>query len=269
MTGENLLPYTTAALAKFIRLVPKVDGLQFRMHDESGLKVGEQEAFWRGVFAMIKSESPNLRLDPRAKGLPDSIIQAGLDTGVKFRITTKYWMEQMGLPFHPTHVNPPDQHNRRHGYADLLHYPQQYKLHWRLWNGGTARILLWGDPDYARRFVESTHLYDGDGFEINEPLATKMEGQPHGARPFGLLKPQYRYYDYEFERYWHFFQVFGRLGYNPNTPAEVWDHEFERHFGKAAAPLVESALSSGELDPAADRRLELSVSQLSDDRGLG
>jgi hypothetical protein len=242
VTGENLLPYTRAALAKFIRLVPKLDAIQFRMHDESGLKVGEQEVFWRDVFQMIKRESPNLRLDLRAKGLPDSIIQAGLDTGVKLRITTKYWMEQMGLPFHPTHVNPPDQRNRRHGYADLLRYPQQYKMHWRLWNGGTARILLWGDPDYVRRFVESTHLYDGDGFEVNEPLATKMEGQPHDARPFDLLKPQYRYYDYEFERYWHFFQAFGRLGYNPKTPTEVWHHEFERRFGEAAAPSIESAL---------------------------
>jgi hypothetical protein len=242
VTGENLLPYTTAALAKFIRAIPHLDGLQFRMHDESGLKAGEQEAFWRGVFQMIKRESPSLRLDLRAKGLPDSIIQAGLDTGVNLRITTKYWMEQMGLPFHPTHVNPPDQHNRRHGYADLLRYPQQYKLHWRLWNGGTSRILLWGDPEYARRFVESTHLYDSDGFEVNEPLATKMEGQPHDMPPFDLLKPQYRYYDYEFERYWHFFQVFGRLGYNPQTPADVWHREFERRFGEAAAPFVESAL---------------------------
>ncbi len=32
----------------------------------------------------------------------------------------------MGLPFHPTHVHPQDQHNRRHGYADLLRYPQRY-----------------------------------------------------------------------------------------------------------------------------------------------
>jgi hypothetical protein len=242
LSGDNLLPYTKAALAKFIRVVPNLDAIQFRMHDESGLKRGEQDAFWRGVFKMIKHEAPNLRLDLRAKGLPDSVIQTGLDSGVKLRITTKYWMEQMGLPFHPTHVNPPDQHNRRHGYADLLRYPQQYKVHWRLWNGGTARILLWGDPEYARRFVESTHLYDGDGFEVNEPLATKMEGQPHDMKPFDLLKVPYRYYDYEFERYWHFFQVFGRLGYNPDTPAEVWDREFERRFGKEAAPFLEQGL---------------------------
>ena len=65
------------------------------------------------------------------------------------------------------------------------------------------------DPEYVRRFAESTHLYDGDGYEVNEPLATKMEAQPHDAKPFDLLNSKYRYYDYEFERYWHFFQVFG------------------------------------------------------------
>jgi hypothetical protein len=124
----------------------------------------------------------------------------------------------------------------------MLRYPQEYKIHWRLWNGGTTRILLWGSPDYAGRFAESTHLYDGNGFEVNEPLATKMEAQPHDTALFDLLNPPFRYYDYEFERYWHFFQVFGRIGYNPETPPEVWQKEFENRFGKEAAPLVEEAL---------------------------
>ncbi len=242
VTGQNLVPYTKAALAEFVRQVPALDGIQFRMHDESGLKQQRAGGFWRDVFAMMKDKAPHLRLDLRAKGLPDSVIQTGLDMGVNFRITTKYWMEQMGLPFHPTHINPQNQHDRRHSYADLLRYPQRYKMYWRLWNGGTARVLLWGDPEYARRFAESTHLYDGDGFEVNEPLATKMEAQPHDMKPFDLLKPPYRYYDYEFERYWHFFQVFGRMGYNPDTPAEVWQREFERRFGQDAAPYVEKGL---------------------------
>lgn len=147
----------------------------------------------------------------------------------------------MGLPYHPTQINP-ETSERRHSYSDMLSYPQQYKMHWRLWNGGTSRILLWGDPEYVRRFAESTHLYDGDGFEVNEPLATKMEAQPHDAKPFELLTPAYRYYTWEFERYWHFFQVFGRIGYNPQTPAEVWKSEFEQRFGKKAAPFIEEAL---------------------------
>jgi hypothetical protein len=242
VTGENLVAYTKAALAEFVRQVPALDAIQFRMHDESGLKPSEQEGFWRDVFQMMHEKAPNLRLDLRAKGLPDSVIQSAAEAGVPFRITTKYWMEQMGLPFHPTHINKQNQFDRRHSYADMLRYPQRYKMHWRLWNGGTARVLLWGDPDYARRFAESTHLYDGDGFEVNEPLCTKMEAQPHDANPFDLLKPAHRYYDYEFERYWHFFQVFGRLGYNPNTPPEVWQREFEKRFGPEAAPFVEKAL---------------------------
>jgi hypothetical protein len=56
------------------------------------------------------------------------------------------------------------------------------------------------------------------------------------------LSPSHRYYDYEFERYWHFFQVFGRLGYNTNASPEVWQREFERRFGKDAAPFVAKAL---------------------------
>ena len=242
VTAENLAPYTKAALAEFVRRVPELDGIQFRMHDESGLKKSEQVSFWREVFAMMKEKAPNLRLDLRAKGLPDAVIQDALNQGVKFRITTKYWMEQMGLPFHPTHINREDQQNRRHSYADLLRYPQTYSIHWRLWNGGPARILLWGDPEYARRFIESTHLYQGDGFEVNEPLCTKMEAQPHDAKPFELLTSSHRYYDYEFERYWHFFQVFGRLGYNLHTPARVWDQEFQARFGPEAGPLLERAL---------------------------
>lgn len=241
LTADNLTSYTKTALAKFIKLVPHLDAIQFRMHNESGLKEGEQESFWTDVFRMIKTTAPSLRLDLRAKELPESVIQSALAVGVNFRITTKYWMEQMGMPYHPTLVNP-DKSPIRHSYAHLLRYPQKYKMHWRLWNGGTSRILLWGDPAYARRFVESTHLYDGDGFEVNEPLATKMEAQPHDAKPFDLLNPQYRYYDWEFERYWHFFQVFGRIGYNPNTDPAVWKKEFERRFGEKAALPLEKAL---------------------------
>src|SRR2546430_17641635 len=79
-------------------------------------------------------------------------------------------------------------------------------------------------------------------WDVQEPLATKMEAQRPDAKPFELIPMKYRYYDYEFERYWHFFQVWGRLGYNPDTPPEVWRHEFQRRFGAAAAPHVEAGL---------------------------
>jgi len=242
VTADNLSGYTKAALRKFLQVFPEVDGLEFRMHEESGLKRGEMERFWHEVFEIIQRARPALPVQIRAKGLPDSIIEDGLRQGLQIRVETKYWMEQMGMPFHPTHINRQNQQERRHGYADLLRYPQRHKVHWRLWSGGTTRLLLWGDPDYVRRFVASARLYDGDSFEVNEMLATKMLGEPHDAAPLDILNPPYRYYDYEFERYWHFYQLWGRLGYNPETPPEIWEREFGRRFGPPAGKHLMSGL---------------------------
>jgi hypothetical protein len=241
LTPDNLRGYSQAALTKLLQTFPGVDAVQFRMHGESGLKREEMPEFWRGIYGVMKRQAPRVRFDARAKDFPDSLIDLAVEMGVNFRISTKYWAEQMGLPFHPTHVNQQNQKDRRHGYADLLRYPKRYDMHWQLWSGGTTRVLLWGDPEYARRFAASARLYDGRSYEVNEMLATKMASQPHDTTPFELLHPSRRYYDYEFERYWHFFQLFGRLGYDKATPEEVWHREFERRFG-AAGPHLERAL---------------------------
>jgi hypothetical protein len=199
-------------------------------------------SFWHDVFHQMKQARPDLHVDLRVKDLPDEVIDDALRQGLNARVNTKYWMEQMGLPFHPTHVPRQNQHDRRHGYADLLRYPQRYRVHWQLWSGGTTRLLLWGDPDYVRRFAESARLYDGNSFEVNEMLATKMLGEPHDAKPRDILTPRYRYYEYEFERYWDFYRLWGRLTYNPATAPEVWQREFQSRFGPKAGPELMQAL---------------------------
>jgi hypothetical protein len=249
VTADNLVAYNKAALRRFLEVFPDIDAIQFRMHDESGLKKEEIEPFWHDVFSDIRRTHPNLRLDLRAKELPDAVIDDALNLGLHAKISTKYWMEQMGLPFHPTHTNTQDQRNRRHSYADLLRYPQRYRVHWQLWSGGTTRLLLWGDPDYVRRFASSARLYDGDSFEINEMLATKMLGEPHDEAPLAILNPAYRFYDYEFERYWQFYRLWGRLTYNPETPPEVWEHEFTARFGAAGAPLSKALQLASQVLP--------------------
>ena len=243
LNSKNLAEYSRASIKKFLDVFPELDGLQFRMHPESGLTEQEMPVFWHDVFNMIAETHPHLHIDIRAKELPDAIINDGLQQGLNIRVATKYWMEQMGMPFHPTHINRQNQFDRRHGYADLLTYPQRYKVHWRLWNGGTSRILLWGSPDYVRRFVASTHLYQGNSFEVNEPLATKMETQPQEKPPFELLNPKYQYYDYEFERYWYFYELFGRLGYNPKMTDELWSAQFAQHFDPVTGPEIMKALN--------------------------
>jgi len=242
LNAKNLADYTKIALQAFVDTFPDIDGIQFRMHWESGLTREETPKFWGEIFDMLKEKMPDLSIDLRTKGLPDVVIEDAIDKKLNFRLTTKYWMEQMGLPFHPMHINTENQFDRRHGYADLLTYPQHYKLHWRLWNGGTARILLWGDPAYVTRFIESTKVYHGTSFEVNEPLATKMEAQPHDMQPFALLNEPYRYYTYEFERYWYFYQLWGRLGYDPTVDQSFFDELFIQRFGPETGLQIRQGL---------------------------
>ena len=242
ITGDNLIPYTKAALSRFVEYFPKVDEIEFRMHWESGLKAEELDFFWKDVFKLLKTAAPHIKYTLRAKDMPESIVQAALDEGIKFQIETKYWMEKLAMPWHPAHVHPGDQMNRRQGYADMLRYPQDYKVAWRIWASGTVKTLQWGQPEFARRFIESAKLYDGDTYQVEEPMATKMMNAPtNDAEPFELLDPKYRYYDYEFERFWHFYQVFGRLGYNLYQSPDIWQKEFENRFG-AAAPYIQQAI---------------------------
>jgi hypothetical protein len=238
LNAKNLAPYTVAALKKFYETFPEFTETQFRMHEESGLLKSEIEPFWHDVFGFFRSSRPDIRLEFRAKGLPKSVILDAQSQGLKIQLDTKIWMEQMGLPYHPTHINRENQMDARQSYADLLEYPQTYHMNWTLWNGGTTRVLLWSDPDYARRLAASARLYDGQSLIVTEMEATKMLGEPHDAKPRNFLSSQYRYFDYEFERYWAFYRVFGRLSYNPETTPEVWEREYRKRFGPEAGPHV-------------------------------
>ncbi|MEK7404608.1 MAG: hypothetical protein AAB225_05825 [Acidobacteriota bacterium] len=241
LTDDNLIPYSRAALKKFLALVPGIDRIQFRVHVESSLELPQQIPFWNAIFETIEQSGQRPKIDMRVKGFNDDMIEAALTHKLPVRLATKYWGEQMGLPFHPTHVEWRDQYTRRHSYADLLRYPKRYDMLWRLWNFGTTRVLLWGDPEWVRRFAGTTDLYGPAAFEVSEPLAFKMGH--HRGPTYSLLQEPHRYYRWEFERYWQFYQLFGRLGYNPETPAGVWLAEFQRRFGAEAAPHLERALA--------------------------
>ncbi|MCY7359686.1 MAG: hypothetical protein LH609_19970 [Rudanella sp.] len=60
LNADNLTAYTKKALVKFVKQVPHLDAIQFRMHNESGLKEGEQESFWTDVFRIMKTNALNL-----------------------------------------------------------------------------------------------------------------------------------------------------------------------------------------------------------------
>ena len=44
----------------------------------------------------------------------DDLIEQGRSLGLNIRMNTKYWAEQVGLPYHPSHIRELNQFERRH-----------------------------------------------------------------------------------------------------------------------------------------------------------
>ena len=113
--------------------------------------------------------------------------------------------------------------------------PRSYKFYWELWGLGSNRLLLWGNPEYVRRAVSTFGLGGAEGFEIDPPLAQKGFGNRPGKwGVFTGAQKQRMFWKWEFERYWLFYQLWGRLSYDPATPDRAWMDELKQRFGAAA-----------------------------------
>ncbi len=253
--GERLADYCAAGLRELLTAVPEIDGVQLRVNYESGV-AGEDdrataEDFWLRVIDAVADASEDrgeeIGLDLRAKGLTDPMIDHGLERGLDVTVPTKFWCESTGLPYHTTQMREGELSNlddpnrsRRYSYADLLTEPRAYDVLYRLWVTGTNRLFVWGDPDYARRFSRATEFGDSRGFEITSPLSLK--GGYAGLREDGwplFDDPDLRDYTWEDERYWAWYRLFGRVGYDRETDPDVWERQFEERFGDASAALLD------------------------------
>lgn len=235
LTRENMHSYTYLALLNLLKECPDIDAVQLRINHESGIDYDEQTEFYRkSVFKAIKDCGRPIQLETRNVGLLRETLQAALDMGLPTRVSHKYWGEHMVFPHHPTRIM------WTYSYGDWLKYPQKYQNLYHVWSLGSHRLLLWGDPDYVRRFAPTTLFQNADGFEICAPLSQKGYGNPPGA--WRIFRDRDReYYTWEFERYWSYYSLFGRLTYNPEESDEFWLREIRSRFGEKAVPAVAEA----------------------------
>lgn len=236
ITRENIGPYSYAALKKILASCPAIRSVQMRTNDESGIPADYQVPFYRDyVFRAIREAGRPVYLDLRAWGFAKNMIEAAAQVGVPLRISTKYWAEDMGRPYQPAETYP------GYSYLNFLEKPRPYQFYWELWGLGSHRLLLWGNPDYVRRAVPTFHLGDALGFEIDPPLAQKgFENRPGVWGVFTEAHQDRIFWKWEFERYWLFYRLWGRLSYNPEEPESAWLGELRRRFGAAAPDVMEA-----------------------------
>jgi hypothetical protein len=243
LSPENIGPYSYAALRKLLRSCPAITSVQLRTNAESGIPDERQLEFYGNhVFRALRDAGRPVTLDLRGWSLAEGMIAAAERSGVPLRLSAKFWAEHLGRPYQPAETYP------NYSYLDLLAKPRRHRFYWELWGLGSHRLLLWGSPEYVRRAVASFALGDAEGFEIDPPLAQKGFGNAPGS--WGIFSAGERRrvaWRWEFERYWLFYRLWGRLSYDPRAAERVWMEELERRFGAAAADVMAAYRNASEV----------------------
>ncbi|MDQ2948674.1 MAG: hypothetical protein M3Y27_22505, partial [Acidobacteriota bacterium] len=236
ITRENIGPYSHAALKKILQLCPAIRSVQMRTNEESGISKEDRVPFYRDyIYTAIRDAGRPVYLDLRAWAVAKDMIDAAEQVGVPTRVSTKYWAEDIGRPYQPAETYP------GYSYLNFLEKPRSHQFYWELWGLGSHRLLLWGNPDYVRRAVSTFHLGDAVGFEIDPPLAQKGFGNRPGTwGVFTEANQRRMFWKWEFERYWLFYQLWGRLSYDAGASGSLWMDELRRRFGMAAPDVLEA-----------------------------
>jgi len=237
-------------LYRMLEACPDIDGLQLRMNYEAGVPENQQGTYWQKQFDAIAKVGRPIRVDVRAKGLSDrtiEIAQKALDHVV---VSTKFWCEHLGMPYLMPAIQQFDvPHYRRYGPWDLLHKSRSYDLVYRLWTFGTQRVLQWGHTDYIRRFARSCAA-NSEGFEVMAPLTNKGgRNVPAPDQWRVIADTDIQPFAWEQERYWRFYQLFGRIGYNAGTSAVACRREMTYRFGSAATSIESAFEATGSILP--------------------
>jgi hypothetical protein len=249
---DALADYCAQGMTALLENCGPIDGVQLRVNFEAG--VGSHisnDAFWMRIIGAVAAVSRPVTLSIRAKGMSDGLLAYARKSGLVFEVPTKHWCEHTGLPYHLTRMRTEEitqldnlNHSRRYSYANLLRKPQKSDVVYRLWNYGSTCLFTWGDPDHARRFSHSCQM-GGSGFEIDAALSLKYGQERLQKEAWSIYDDQSLISnDWEDERHWFRYLVYGRLGYSTKTSARVWQRELENRFSKESAPVVERAYAA-------------------------
>ena len=254
--GKQYSEYCAKGMYELLTSCPEIDGIHLRINYESGIgKFGQTaENFWREIIDAMgkacRNREEEVYIDLRAKGLTPPMIDWALETGLNISIPTKYTWEATGLPYHASTMRRNELASldnydlrQRYGYADFLHRPRPFDVVYRLWGTGTHRVLLWGDPDFARRFSQSAGFGDATGFQVTVPLTMNRTNGPL------FQNDEYIDYQWDDERYWAYYLFLGRLGYSAAAKPEVWEREFRIRFGRAADDILNAYSAAGKFLP--------------------
>ncbi|MBM4027986.1 MAG: hypothetical protein FJ280_21700, partial [Planctomycetes bacterium] len=247
LTDETLPAYTRRGIQALLQACPDIDGIGL---SGSMLENGVEQEFMYSLFDGIAECGRPMAIQIELKGVNQELVDQAVRRGIHVTLGGKYCMEHKGLPYHPAQVRLEELQSlvrrgwTRNSYADMLYRPRAHTFMFNLWNWGTQKALVWGDPEDVARLARNSLLSGSLGMEHGDPLTYKGSYSSGPAGDWRILAdPSLESYRWEFERYWYHYLLYGRLMYNTRTSPEVWEREFRARFGPQAANHVIEALA--------------------------
>ncbi len=235
LSGEELVAYTRRSVKRLLKACPELWMFGFRV-GESGQS---EDFFQKAYLTPIEEVNPAINVYTRTWGADIAKIRPmGEQLKGHLYVEPKYNGEQLGLPYQA--ITSPIEGNLPTSYSfeDYCSQPQPFKIIWQVRANGTHRVFRWGDPDFVRRTVKSCTLGNAQGYTVEPltayfPLSDFLHKESCKHKGFFRWMPQ---------RNWFWYELWGRLAYNPDILDTFFRGLFEKHYGKKVGSALFDAL---------------------------
>lgn len=233
-TEENLVSYNSECVKKLLRACPNLAMIGFRV-GESGR---EEDFYTKTYIPAIKEAGGNIGVYSRSWGAKKPIIlQIAKEFPGRTSVEIKYNGEQYGPPYMVAGGKMSTW--RDYSYQNYLTYPRPYKLIWQIRFNGTHRVFTWGNPNLVRTTVKNCKIGGGDAFSL-EQINTYYPAYNylHSENSDGS------WYKWTYQRDWMFYDVWGRIAYNPEVGDRLWKWKFKQRYGRNSGTALYSAFDA-------------------------
>jgi len=246
---RDLYDYTKEVVEKLIRLAPGLDAIGFRIGES-----GHGEAFFNCYIEAVKASGRDIPLITRSWLARKARVVPLAKAAKNFTVEIKFNGEQWGAPYmlaggrmagwysysfedYLSDSLTPDAVRLWPGNPSAAtgeRWPDEpYKIVWQVRANGTHRILPVYNPGFVRRAVKSMPIGTAGGFVV-EGLETYYPKSPR----YYVADPKDLTCEWTHQRDWMYLNLWGRLGYDPETPDAAFEALVADKLGEAAAPLT-------------------------------
>ena len=253
-TSEIVRRYTREVVSQVINEYPDLAGIGITLAD------------WMSNFTSQNSSLPQMSAKDREDWIEQTVV-----AGIKAANRPVRFLHRSVLSSDPSEMrrvinnaNLPDttlveiKFNWSHGHSTpilaLTHdshsgqkdsgywspMPNNYRIQWMIRNEDFF-ILRWGQPDFIRKHIAKNAAAYVNGYFVGSEGYIPAKDVSHKN---GL----HQNWEYAFEKQWLFYQLWGRLLYDPSTPDKVFESSFNNRYGiERGHSLLKSFSSASQM----------------------